>query len=75
LIEDLWVSKVSEPTTSKVLAHAFFAELRGKRDVDDVLGNAAFLMGCTRAHSCRRGVSHRWLALIERRPPASEPRL
>jgi transposase-like protein len=29
-----------EPTTNKVIAHAFFAELREKHDVDDVLRNA-----------------------------------
>ena len=28
-----------EPTASRVIAHAFFAELREKHDVDDVPGN------------------------------------
>ena len=33
-----------EPTTNKVIAHAFFAELREKHDVDDVPRNRRFLV-------------------------------
>ncbi|SEN08890.1 DDE domain-containing protein [Halorientalis persicus] len=37
-----------EPTRTNALAHAFFAELREKHDVDDVLRTQIVLMGCTR---------------------------
>jgi len=33
-----------EPTTNKVIAHAFFAELREKHDVDDLPRNRRFLV-------------------------------
>jgi transposase-like protein len=65
-----------EPTRTNVLAHAFFTELREKRDTDDVPRTALqFSWARKTSTSCERRVSRRWCDAAERRLHPSRARL